>query len=155
MIEYYKIPVVVDADDDSTKSFKRISLDRISMAMQKTKYLLRPSLLPHNQVRKLYFQLGKVNVFKLKVKEAVECFEAASEIAVASASGEHNILYVAHCKAMIKEAYIKNYTQRNKQALIDAEKAANEQLEITQKILGDSPNYLVAKSLLHIGDILI
>lgn len=56
---------------------------------------------------------------------------------------------------MIKEAYIKNYTQRNKQALIDAEKAANEQLKITQKILGDSPNYLVAKSLLHIGDILI
>lgn len=30
MIEYYKIPVVVDTDDDSTKSFKRISLDRIS-----------------------------------------------------------------------------------------------------------------------------
>jgi len=27
---------------------------------------------------------------------------------------------------MIKEAHIKNYTQRNKQALVDAEKAAND-----------------------------
>lgn len=56
---------------------------------------------------------------------------------------------------MIKEAHIKNFTQRNKQALVDAEKAAYEQLDITEKILGDRANYLVAKSLLHIGDILI
>jgi len=27
---------------------------------------------------------------------------------------------------MIKEAHIKNYTQRNKQALVEAEKAAND-----------------------------
>ena len=94
-------------------------------------------------------------MFRIKVKEAVEGFEAASDIAVAAAFGEKQILYAAHCQAMIKEAHIKNFTQRNKQALVDAESAASEQLEITEKVLGDGANYLVAKSLLHIGDILI
>lgn len=83
MIEYYKLSVVADAGAESTKSFKRISLDGILDAIKEDKYLLKPSQLPQNQVRKLYFQLGKINVFKLKVKEAVDCFEAASEIAVA------------------------------------------------------------------------
>lgn len=56
---------------------------------------------------------------------------------------------------MVKEAHIKNFTQRNKQALVDAEQAAYQQLDITEKILGESSNYHVAKSLLHVGDILI
>lgn len=76
IIEHYKL-TVVDGSDDSTKSFKRISLEGVSEAMKEDKYLLKPSLLPQNQVRKLYFQLAKINVFKLKVKEAVEGFEAA------------------------------------------------------------------------------
>lgn len=46
MIEYYKLSVVVDAGEGSTKSFKRISLDGISEAMKEEKYLLKPSLLP-------------------------------------------------------------------------------------------------------------
>ena len=40
----------------------------------------------------------------------MEGFEAAAEIAVAAAFNENQILYVAHCKAMVKEAHIKNFT---------------------------------------------
>lgn len=45
MIEYYKIKVV-EGGDESTKSFKRISLEGISESINDDKYLLSPSMLP-------------------------------------------------------------------------------------------------------------
>lgn len=89
MIEYYKLPVVKGVEGEPPKGFKRISLEGISEAIKDDKYLLNPSMLPYNQIRKIYFQLSKINVFRLKVTEAVEGFEAAAEIAVAAAFNEN------------------------------------------------------------------
>ena len=54
---------------------------------------------------------------------------------------------------MIDEAYLKIFSQRNKEPLDIAEQASNKSKEILERILGDKPNYLIAKALLSIGDI--
>ena len=51
---------------------------------------------------------------------------------------------------------MKAYSQRNPSALDDAQRAADSCLKNLETILGtDKANYLIAKALLHQGDILI
>ena len=58
---------------------------KFSGAREKAKeeaYILKPSLMPEMQVRNTYYQLGKIYVYKLKVKEAVESLKLAHDITV-------------------------------------------------------------------------
>jgi len=105
-------------------------------------------------VRNTYYRLGKIFVYKLKVKDAIEHFRFAEKIAKKTL-GSDLLIYSARIEGLIKEASIKSYTQRNKGALNEAEKASEACLEITEKIVGDKANYLTAKALLHKGDILL
>lgn len=55
----------------------------------------------------------------------------------------------------MKEAYLKVFSSRKKDAINDAEKAAERAIEIVQKVVGDKANYHMAKALLGRGDIMI
>lgn len=55
----------------------------------------------------------------------------------------------------MKEAYLKVFSQRNKDAITDAEKAAERSIEIVRKVVGDKANYYIAKGLLGLGDVQI
>ena len=66
------------------------------------------------------------------------------------------MIYTSKCYGLIKEAHLKAYSQRNPSALDESQKAADLGLKILQTVLGtDKPNYLIAKALIHQGDILI
>jgi hypothetical protein len=117
--------------------------------------IFNQSKLPQIQIRNTYYQLAKVNVFRLKIKEAVEGFTVADQITRASLPEEGKSLYSAKCGFMIKEAHIKNYNSRNKKPLEDADKAVRDAQELVTSIVGDKSNYLNAKGLLHQGDVLV
>jgi hypothetical protein len=70
---------------------------------------LKPSLLPHYQLRNTYYRLGKIFVYKLKVKEAVEHFRFAEQIAL-KILGSDLLIYSGRIEGLIKEAQIKSYT---------------------------------------------
>lgn len=55
----------------------------------------------------------------------------------------------------MKEAYLKVFSQRKKDAINDAEKAAERSIDIINKVVGDKANYHMAKGLLGRGDVLI
>lgn len=48
---------------------------------------------------------------------------------------------------------LKSYSERNKSALEEAERCMNRSIVIVEKIVGDGPNYLKARSTLGLGDI--
>ena len=68
-----------------------------------------------------------------------------------------NLIYLSKCYGLVKEVNLKAYSQRNPSALDDAQRAADQCLKNLKTILGedDKPRYLIAKALLHQGDILI
>lgn len=64
------------------------------------------------QIRNTYYQLGKVYVYKLKVKEAVEAVNLAKKVTVeVLGNGKNeNLVYVSKCYALIKETHLKAYS---------------------------------------------
>lgn len=99
--------------------------------------------------------IGKVQVFKLRVAEAVQALKLAENITIEIlGGGSEDLLYVANCERIIKEAHIKVYSQRNKTALDEAERAVEKTLSILDKIVGsEKPNYIYARALLGLADI--
>jgi hypothetical protein len=61
-----------------------------------------------------------VLIFRLKSQQAVEAVREAQKLAIAAVDGEQNLLYSAACERLIKEAYLKVYSSRNKTVLDDA-----------------------------------
>jgi hypothetical protein len=155
-IAYYKLTPQAAASADEEGPFKTVSLEGLKEAVKKEESLKHNKAVPWFHLRATYYQLGKVYVFQLKVKEALQALKIAEDITY-EAYGFEEHLYVSNIKKLEKEAHFKAYSQRNKQALEDAASAADHSLRILTKVLGgdDKPNYLVAKGLLNVGDVLI
>lgn len=146
MIAYFNL----ETEQGEESAFPKIKLDQLQPVegLQDSAYI---------QVRDIYFQLGKIFVFKLKEQDAVSCFEIARDITQRAFLVENDRhLFIANCYRFIKEAYLKVHSQRNKQALEKAEEANKKTLAIIQCIIGeDKPNYLLARALLGEGEILV
>ena len=115
--------------------------------------------MPEMQIRNTYYQLGKIYVYKLKVKEACTALKQAEDITqeILCHGDNSNLIYLSKCYGLVKEVHLKAYSQRNPSALDEAQRAADECMKNLQTILGDDdkPRYLIAKALLHQGNTLI
>ena len=77
-IEYYKI----EENKEREGLMREIELDDIQEKAKEEQYILKPSLIPEMQIRNTYYQLGKIYVYKLKVKEAVDALNLARNITI-------------------------------------------------------------------------
>lgn len=130
----------------------RLSLQELPALAAEEAHVLKPALLPHMQVRDTFFMMGKIHVLKMNPEKALQALETAMAVEVAAAATAE-LLYVANCRRVLKEAYVKVYSQRNKQALQHARLAIEISLGIVSRVLGEQ-NYLHARALLGLGDVL-
>ena len=77
-IEYYKI----EENKEHEGLMREIKLDAVQEKAKEEQYILKPSLLAEMQIRNTYYQLGKIYVYKLKVKEAVDALNLAKNITI-------------------------------------------------------------------------
>ena len=76
-IDHYKVE---ENKVEEAGLMKHIKFDGLEDKAKEEQYVLKPSLLPEMQIRNTYYQLGKIYVYKLKVKEAVAALNIAKEI---------------------------------------------------------------------------
>ena len=75
--------------------------------------------MPEMQIRNTYYQLGKIYVYKLKVKEACAALKQAEDITleILGHGDNSNLIYLSKCYGLVKEVHLKAYSQRNPSAL--------------------------------------
>lgn len=141
--------------EDKKDEMPEILVEEISVFAEEARYVLKPDTNPYYQVRQTYYQLAKVFVFKLHAAKVSEAIAFAQKITVESQGHEEEI-FIARCYNLLKEVNLKAYSERNKGALEEAQKAMNRCEEILNKILGeDGPSYLRARAMLGQGDIAV
>jgi tetratricopeptide (TPR) repeat protein len=93
-----------------------------------------------------------VFVFKLYAAKVSEAIGFAKKITVES-QGDEEELFIANCYRLLKEVNLKSYSERNKEAIDEAQRCIERAIDIVNKIVGDGPNYLKARALLGLGDL--
>lgn len=148
-VTYYNL----EKEDLPEDKLLTIKTDALIQKAKEPQYILKPSLLPEYQVRNTYYMLGKIFVYKLKVAQAEEVLQLAKKISVI-ATGVEEQLYAANCHRLIKEAHLKVFSPRKKQALDEAEKHIKTAIGYIEKVLGgEVSNYILARALIGLGDI--
>jgi tetratricopeptide (TPR) repeat protein len=132
-----------------------VIIEEMSVFADEDRYILKPETNPYYQIRQTYYQMAKVHVFKLNVQKVEKLVQTAIKITVES-QGDENELFVANCYRLLKEVQGKIYSQRNKEAINEAQKALDKAVAIIDTIVGsDKPNYIRARAMLAQGDIYV
>lgn len=148
-----KVEAVPEEEGAAKDKLLTIKTEALVQRAKETDFILKPNALPENQVKATYFQLGKIFVFKLKVAQAEEALLLAKQISVV-ATGVEDQLFASNCHRLIKEAHLKVYSPRKKQALDEADKHIKIAIGIIERVLGsDCKNYILARALISQGDI--
>ncbi len=62
--------------------------------------------------------------------------------------GQRNLIQIAKTQNLLKEAYVKILSERNKTLLENGKDAMSEVVKILKEVLGKRDNYYVAKSII-------
>ncbi|TNV71246.1 hypothetical protein FGO68_gene16973 [Halteria grandinella] len=153
-IAYYNIQCVPKPEgvQEQKDDLPQILVEEISVFASEDRYIMKPDTNPYYQVRLSYYQLAKVFVFKLYAAKVSEAIGFAKKITVES-QGDEEELFIANCYRLLKEVNLKSYSERNKEAIEEAQRCIERAIDIVGKIVGDGPNYLKARALLGLGDL--